>query len=156
MQSIEAALDCLDYLSKTSTYVFVYLTMTFNTLEEMSTSIEEIQNSYFLKFFLFYVYLCRPSEANTQYCAVLGSNPPKDWQSLPCAGEKPDSNPGLLQFEPWTTAVRTWNYFNSNLGLLRNTEAVAKCNQTLAVWKLFLCPYALKRRNMCSPYGHDS
>jgi hypothetical protein len=51
MQIIEAALDCLEYLSKTSTYVFVYLTMTFNTHEEMSTSIEEIHNFLFFYFY---------------------------------------------------------------------------------------------------------
>ncbi len=33
----------------------------------------------FLGFFFVYTeYLCRPSEANTRYCAILGSNPPKE------------------------------------------------------------------------------
>ncbi len=31
----------------------------------------------FLGFFVFTEYLCRPSEASTRYCAILGSNPPK-------------------------------------------------------------------------------
>ncbi len=50
----------------------------------------------FLGFFVYTKYLCRPSEASTRYCAILGSNPPKEYQSLPCAGEKLDLNPGLL------------------------------------------------------------
>jgi hypothetical protein len=40
----------------------------------------------FLGFFVYFVYLCRPSEASTCYCAIPGDNPSKDWQSLPCAG----------------------------------------------------------------------
>ncbi len=43
-----------------------------------------------------YLYLCRPSEASTWYCVIQGGYPPQDWQSLPCAGEELDSNPGLL------------------------------------------------------------
>ncbi len=62
----------------------------------------------FAKFFFFfsyiffgvllciYIYLCRPSEASTQYCVIPGGDPPQDWQSLPRAGEEQDSNPGLL------------------------------------------------------------
>ncbi len=42
------------------------------------------------------MYLCRPSEASTRYCAIPGGYPPQDWQSLPCAGEELDLNPGLL------------------------------------------------------------
>ncbi len=42
------------------------------------------------------MYLCRPSEASTRYCVIPGGYPPQDWQSLPCAGEELDSNPGLL------------------------------------------------------------
>jgi hypothetical protein len=49
----------------------------------------------FLGFFV-YMYLCRPSEASTWYCVIPGGYPPQDWQSLPCAGEELDSNPGLL------------------------------------------------------------
>jgi hypothetical protein len=41
------------------------------------------------------MYLCRPSEASTWYCVIPGGDPPQDWQSLPCAGEELDSNPGL-------------------------------------------------------------
>ncbi len=41
-------------------------------------------------------YLCRPSEASTQFCAIPGGYPPQDWQSLPRTGEELDSNPGLL------------------------------------------------------------
>ncbi len=34
---------------------------------------------YIFRFFFVYTeYLCRPSEANTRYCAILGSNPPKE------------------------------------------------------------------------------
>jgi hypothetical protein len=43
-----------------------------------------------------YMYLCRPSEASTRCCAIPGGYPPQGWQSLPCAGEELDSNPGLL------------------------------------------------------------
>ncbi len=50
----------------------------------------------FLGFFCVYMYLCRPSEASTRYCVIPGGYPPQDWQSLPCAGEELDSNPGLL------------------------------------------------------------
>ncbi len=50
----------------------------------------------FLGVFLYIVYLCRPSEASTWYCVIPGGYPPEDWQSLPCAGEELDSNPGLL------------------------------------------------------------
>ncbi len=46
--------------------------------------------------FVYMEYLCRPSEASTWYCAIPGGYPPQDWQSLPCAGEELDSNPGLL------------------------------------------------------------
>ncbi len=42
------------------------------------------------------MYLCCPSEASTRYCVIPGGYPPQDWQSLPCAGEELDSNPGLL------------------------------------------------------------
>ncbi len=60
------------------------------------------KTSHFLFFsFIFlwvvvYMYLCRPSEASTRYCVIPGGYPPQDWQSLPCAGEELDSNPGLL------------------------------------------------------------
>ncbi len=50
----------------------------------------------FLWVFMFMEHLCRPSEASTQFCAIPGGYPPQDWQSLPCAGEELDSNPGLL------------------------------------------------------------
>jgi hypothetical protein len=41
-------------------------------------------------------YLRRPSEASTRYCVIPGGYPPQDWQSLPCAGEELDLNPGLM------------------------------------------------------------
>ncbi len=41
-----------------------------------------------LGFFVYTEYLCRPSEASTRYCVILGDYPPQDWQSLPCAGEE--------------------------------------------------------------------
>ncbi len=51
----------------------------------------------FLGFFFVYTeYHCRPSNASTRYCAIQGGYPPQDWQSLPCAEEELDSNPGLL------------------------------------------------------------
>ncbi len=58
--------------------------------------------SHWIIFFLYIflciltLYLCRPSEASTRYCAIPGGCPPQDWQSLPCAGEELDLNPGLL------------------------------------------------------------
>jgi hypothetical protein len=59
-----------------------------------------IKDSIFFSFiFLWvfvYMYLCRPSEASTRYCAIPAGYPPQDWQSLPCAGEELDLNPGLL------------------------------------------------------------
>jgi hypothetical protein len=47
-------------------------------------------------FCVYVLYLCRPSEASTRYCVIPGGYPPQGWQSLPCAGEKLDLNPGLL------------------------------------------------------------
>ncbi len=41
-------------------------------------------------------YLCRPSEASTRFCVIPSGYPPQDGQSLLCAGEELDSNPGLL------------------------------------------------------------
>ncbi len=52
--------------------------------------------SYFLEFFVYIVILCGPSEASTHYCAIPGGNPPKDWQSMLCAGKELDWNSGLL------------------------------------------------------------
>ncbi len=60
-----------------------------------------ICRSCLLNFLLFFIFrgilyngsLCRPSEASTRYCAILGGYPPQDWQSLLCAGEELDSNP---------------------------------------------------------------
>ncbi len=49
----------------------------------------------FIGFFVYTEYLfCRPSEASTWYCVIPGGYPPQEWQSLPCAGEELDSNPG--------------------------------------------------------------
>ncbi len=56
----------------------------------------ECHNIFPCIFLGFFVYLCCPSEANKGFSAILGSNPPKDWHSLLCAGEEPDLNPGLL------------------------------------------------------------
>ncbi len=57
-------------------------------------------------------YLCRPLEASTQYCAILGGYPPQDWQSLQCAGEELDSNPVLLICSQvhyhWATSPPNW------------------------------------------------
>ncbi len=53
-------------------------------------------------------YLCRPSEASTQFCAIPGGYPPQDCQSLPYAGEELDSNPGLLICSP-NTLVYTYS-----------------------------------------------
>ncbi len=50
----------------------------------------------FRSFCVQYMYLCRPSEASSRYCVIPGGYPPQEWQSLPCAGEKLDLNPGLL------------------------------------------------------------
>ncbi len=50
----------------------------------------------FLEIFVYTEYLCRPSEASTRYCVTPGDYPPQDWQSLLCAGEELDLNPGLL------------------------------------------------------------
>ncbi len=76
-------------------------------------------------FFIFlcvfvYMYLCRPSEASTQYCAIRGGYPPQDWQSLPYAGEELDSNPGLLICSQvryhWAIIMRliSWNHSRSS------------------------------------------
>jgi hypothetical protein len=35
-------------------------------------------------------------QRRTRYCVIPGGYPPQDWQSLPCAGEELDLNPGLL------------------------------------------------------------
>ncbi len=63
---------------------------------------------YFLEVSVYTEHLCRPSEAHTQYCVILGGFPPQDWQSLPSAGEELDSNPGLLICSQvryyWTTS----------------------------------------------------
>ncbi len=59
----------------------------------------EVRHFFFLyifRGFVCIVYLCRPSEASTQYCAIPGGYPPQDWQSLLCAREELNSNPGLL------------------------------------------------------------
>ncbi len=67
---------------------------------------------YFFVVFCVYMYLCRPSEASTRYCVIPGGYPPQDWQSLPCAGEELDSNPGLLICSQvryhWATSPPLW------------------------------------------------
>ncbi len=40
--------------------------------------------------------LSRPSEASSRHCVIPGSDPRRNWQSLPSAGKVPDWNPGLL------------------------------------------------------------
>ncbi len=55
-------------------------------------------------------YLCRPSEASTQFCAIPGGNPCQDWQSLPCAGE-------WARFEPMTTDLQSGALPLSHLSL---------------------------------------
>ncbi len=56
----------------------------------------------FLGVFVYIVYLCRPSEASTWYCVIPGGYPPQNWQSLPCAGEELDLNPGLhMEYYMW-------------------------------------------------------
>ncbi len=70
--------DCFQYL---------------NRFEYISCSI--LFFSYIFLGLFVYMYLCRPSEASTWYCVIPGGHPPQDWQSLSCAGEELDSNPGL-------------------------------------------------------------
>ncbi len=58
--------------------------------------IKKLFFSYILGFFVYKEYLYCPSEASTRYCVISGGYPAQDWQSLPCAGEELDLNPGLL------------------------------------------------------------
>ncbi len=68
---------------------------------------------YFFRGFVYTEYLCRLSDANTQYYAMPGGYAPQDWQSLPCAGEDLDSNPGLLICSQvryyWATSPPYWS-----------------------------------------------
>jgi hypothetical protein len=44
-----------------------------------------------LGFFVYFLYLYRPSKASTQHCSITGGNPPRGWQSSPWAGQGPYS-----------------------------------------------------------------
>ncbi len=82
----------------------------FEYLREVETKFEYIFFSYiFFGIFVYTEYLCRPSEASTQYCVIPGGYPPQGWQSLLCAGEELVLNPGLLicSQEPRTTDLQS-------------------------------------------------
>ncbi len=73
----------------------------------------------FVGVFVYMEYLCRPSEASTRYWVIPGGYPPQDWQSLPCAGEELDSNPGLL--------IKYW--LNYSLRLCDQCKTQAKIHE---------------------------
>ncbi len=83
------------------------------------------------------MYLCRPSEASTWYCVIPGGYPPQDWQSLPCAGEELDSNPGLLICSQvryhWATSPPPFNFILSLKILCREAQKAFEFAKSL--WK---------------------
>ncbi len=91
-------------LDQHSDVVVVFLAQSFSGRLRLQYRGREVDVEYvqvffsyiFLGVFVYMEYLCRPSEASTRYCVIPGGYPPQDWQSLPCAGEELDSNPGLL------------------------------------------------------------
>jgi hypothetical protein len=73
----------------------------FGQMQSGKSSEQMIFHWFFLYFVcvcvcVYFVYLCRPSEASTQYCAIPDGNPPTGRQGLLCVGEESDFNLGLL------------------------------------------------------------
>jgi hypothetical protein len=91
----------------------------------------------FLGVFVYIVYLCRPPEASTWCCVIPGGYPPQDWQSLPCAREELDLNPGLLICSQvcyhWATSPPKLSHFSSPLSHLSS-----KVEERWPRWKLMM------------------
>ncbi len=102
--------------------------------------VSKLRNGLYLKGFLcICMYLCRPSEASTRYCVIPGGYPPQDWQSLPCAGEELDSNPGLLR-------IRTQDYWMVCILLNLQYKQLSSSNCSI-----YVCIAVWCIRNIC--YG---
>ncbi len=64
---------------------------------EQRKTVNEFLSSYVFLVLLCILCFCRLQKPVHPYCTIPGDNPPKDWQSLPCSMEEPDSNLRLLR-----------------------------------------------------------
>jgi hypothetical protein len=75
----------------------------------------------------FFLHICCPSEASPRYCAIPDVNPPRNWQSLPLAGDCPDSNTGLQYCSQvrshWATKPPKLNNFAFTVDNLGNRDS---------------------------------